>query len=179
MVQPGERSLKIKQTCEQYCEQQFSSQTDRKIERHSDNRQIESIMWPYSMEKYCNKDKKKKSRLIYKRQWRIIQTPWPQITQPTSIMLIWLHKTTSSWEMTTLSKGLLRFDWKWYFVSDTDLNTSVETNHKLPEQEIKRIPECLKCHKDKTCVCILQISPVESFEFSNTNCIINWNYNLA
>lgn len=125
------------------------------------------------------KTKKKKSRLIYKRQWRIIQTPWPQITQPTSIMLIWLHKTTSSWEMTTLSKGLLRFDWKWYFVSDTDLNTSVETNHKLPEQEIKRIPECLKCHKDKTCVCILQISPVESFEFSNTNCIINWNYNLA
>ena len=86
----------------------------------------------------------KKSRLIYKRPWQIIQTLWPQITQPTSIMLISLNKTTSSREMTTLSKRLLRFDWKKSFVSDTDLNTCVETNSKLPEQEIKQIPESLK-----------------------------------
>lgn len=144
MVQLGERSLKIKQTCEQYCEQQFSSQTDRKIERHADNRQIESIMWPLIQCRSTALKTKKKSMLIYKRPWRIIQTLWPQITQPTSIMLTWLNKTTSSREMTTLSKRLLRFNWKRSFVSDTDLNTSVETNHKLPEQEIKRISECLK-----------------------------------
>lgn len=144
MVQLGERSLKIKQTCEQYCEQQFSSQTDRKIERHADNRQIESIMWPLIQ---CRSTALKTKKKIYVNLQKAMTNHPDTLTTDyttTSIMLIWLNKTTSSREMTTLSKRLLRFDWKRSFVSDTDLNTSVETNHKLPEQEIKRISECLK-----------------------------------